>query len=70
MRIYFFEWNKTNPMHAHWILMRPMPEAAGPSALDKYQIQASALELSYFTSKIKCKFINLIHKRQKNKIIC
>ena len=27
MRIYFFEWNKTNPMHAHWILMRPMPEA-------------------------------------------
>ena len=27
MRIYFCEWNKTNPMHAHWILMRPMPEA-------------------------------------------
>ena len=27
MRIYFFKWNKTNPMHAHWILMRPMPEA-------------------------------------------
>ena len=27
MRIYFLEWNKTNPMHAHWILMRPMPEA-------------------------------------------
>ena len=27
MRIYFFEWNKTNPMHAHWILMHPMPEA-------------------------------------------
>ena len=27
MRIYFFEWNKTNPMHAHWILMLPLPEA-------------------------------------------
>ena len=24
---YFFEWNKTNPMHTHWILMRPMPKA-------------------------------------------
>ena len=43
---------------------------AGPSALDKHQIQASALDLSYFTSKRKCKFINLIHTRQKNKIIC
>ena len=43
---------------------------AGPSALDKHQIQASALDLSYFTSKSKCKFINLIHTRQKNKIIC
>ena len=28
MRIYFFGWNKTNPMHAHWILMRPMPVEA------------------------------------------
>ena len=27
MRIYFFEWNKTNPMHAHWILTHPMPVA-------------------------------------------
>ena len=27
MRIYFFEWNKTNPVHVHWILMRPVPEA-------------------------------------------
>ena len=70
MRIYFFEWNTTNPMHAHWILMRPCPRPAGPSALDKHQIQASALDLSYFTSKSKCKFINLIHTRQKNKIIC
>ena len=26
MRIYFFEWNKTKPMHAHWILIRPVPE--------------------------------------------
>ena len=43
---------------------------AGPSALDKHQIQASALDLSYFTSKSKCKFINLIHTRQKHKIIC
>ena len=38
--------------------------------LDKHQIQASALDLSYFTRKNKCKFINLIHTRQKNKIIC
>ena len=29
--------------------MRPMPEAAGPSALDKHQIQASALDLTHFT---------------------
>ena len=62
MRIYFFEWNKTNPMHAHWILMRPMPE--GPSALDKHQIQASALDLSYFTSKSKCKLTSFIHDRK------
>ena len=27
MHIYFFEWNKTNPMHANWILMRPIPDA-------------------------------------------
>ena len=51
-------------------MMRPMPEAAGPSALDKHQIQASALDLSYFMSKSKCKFINLIHTRQKNRTIC
>ena len=41
-----------------------------PSVLDKHQIQASALDLSYFMSKSKCKFINLIHTWQKNKIIC
>ena len=46
------------------------PRSAGPSALDKHQIQASALDLSYFTTKSKCKFINLIHTRQKHKIIC
>ena len=50
-----------------WCVQCPRP--AGPSALDKHQIQASALDLSYFTSKSKCKFINLIHTRQKNKII-
>ena len=31
-------------------------------ALDKHQIQASALDLSYFTWKSKCKFIDLIHR--------
>ena len=51
-----------------WCVQCPRP--AGPSALDKHQIQASALDLSYFTSKSKCAFINLIHTRQKNKIIC
>ena len=51
-----------------WCVQCPRP--AGPSALDKHQIQASALDLSCFTSKSKCKFINLIHTRQKNKIIC
>ena len=51
-----------------WCVKCPRP--AGPSALDKHQIQASALDLSYFMSKSKCKFINLIHTRQKNKIIC
>ena len=43
-----------------WCVKCPMPDA-----LDKHQIQASALDLSYFTSKSKCKFINLIHTRQK-----
>ena len=43
---------------------------AGLSALDKHQIQASALDLSYFTNNSKCKFIKVIHTRQKNKIIC
>ena len=51
-----------------WCVQCPRP--AGPSALDKHQIQASALDLSYFTSKSKCKFINLIHTWQKNKMIC
>ena len=51
-----------------WCIQCPRP--AGPSALDKHQIQASALDLSYFTGKSKCKFINLIHTQQKNKIIC
>ena len=51
-----------------WCLQCPRP--TGPSALDKHQIQASALDLSYFPSKSKCKFINLIHTRQKNKIFC
>ena len=50
-----------------WCVQFPRP--AGPSALDKHQIQASALDLSYFTSKSKCKYFNLIHTRQK-KIIC
>ena len=51
-----------------WCIQCPRP--IGLSALDKYQIQASALDLFYFTSKSKCKFTNLIHTRQKNKIIC
>ena len=51
-----------------WCVQCPRP--AGPSALDKHQIQASALALSYFTRKSKYKFVNLIHTRQKNKIIC
>ena len=51
-----------------WCIQCPRP--AGKSALDKHQIQASALDLSYFTRKSKCKCINLIHTRQKNKIIC
>ena len=51
-----------------WCVQCPRP--AGPSALDKHHIQASALDLSYFMSKSKCKFINLIHTRQKNKIFC
>ena len=51
-----------------WCVQRLRP--AGLGALDKHQIQASALDLSYFTSKSKYKFINLIHTRQKNKIIC
>ena len=51
-----------------WCVQCPRP--AGPSALDKHHIQASALDLSYFMSKSKCKFINLIYKWQKNKIIC
>ena len=46
-----------------WCVQCPKP--AGPSALDKHQIQASALDLSYFTSKSKCKFINLIHTQHK-----
>ena len=50
-----------------WCIQCPRP--AGPSALDKHQIQASPLDLSYFMGKSKCKFINLIHSRQKNKII-
>ena len=58
MRIYFFEWNKAiQCTHTEWCVQYPKP--AGPSALDKHQIQASALDLSYFTSKSKCKFINL-----------
>ena len=51
-----------------WCLQCPRP--AGPSALDKHQIHARALDFSYFMSKSKCKFINLIHTQQKNKIIC
>ena len=49
-----------------WCVQCPRP--AGLSALNRHQIQASALDLSYFTSKSKCKFINLIHTQQKNKI--
>ena len=51
-----------------WCVQCPRP--TGLSALDKHQIQASVLDLSYFTRKSKCKFINLIHTQQKNKIIC
>ena len=69
MRIYFFEWNKTNPIHAHWILMRPMPEAHRAECIGQASNSGNPLDLS-FTRKNKCKFINLIHTRQKNKIIC
>ena len=64
MRIDYLEWNKTNPMHAS--LKVNASNARGPQGrvnLDKHQIQASAWELSYFTSKSKCKLINLIHTR-------
>ena len=68
MCIYFCEWNETNPMLEHWILMRPRP--AGSSALDEHQIQSKSFDLSHFRSKGKCKYISLIHTWQKNKIIC
>ena len=51
-----------------WCVQCPRP--AGPSALDKHLIQGKCFELSYSPSESKCKFINLIHTRQKNKIIC
>ena len=44
MRIYFFEWNKTNPMHAHWILMRPMPEARRAESIGQASNSGKCIE--------------------------
>ena len=46
--------------------MRPMPEAAGLSALDKHQIQGKCFDLSHFLSK---SIFKRIHTWLKHKII-
>ena len=57
LQFYFFEWNKTNPMQLPEVDACPMHSALRASALDASKF--NALDLSYFTRKSKCPFINL-----------
>ena len=57
------KWDKSNA-HA---LNLDRSNARGPQ--DKDQTQASALDLSYFTSKSKCKYIKLIHSTKQNHLL-
>ena len=66
MRISCREWNETKSMHARSILMRPIHEARRAEWIGQQsKFTASASILSHFSSKMECKFINLIHTRQK-----
>ena len=69
MCIYFFEWNKTNPVHAHWILMHLTPEARRAECIGQASNSGKwfGFVLSLLISPQK---VNLIHTRQKNRIIC
>ena len=53
MRIYFFEWNKTNPMHVHWILMRPMHEARRAECIGQASNSGKCIGFVLFHSKNK-----------------
>ena len=72
MYIYFFwvKWDKSNANAMNFDASNAWGEQPGPSELDKHQIQGKWIDLSHFSSKSKWKFIDLIHTRQKNKIIC
>ena len=65
-----FTSNETNPKHEHWIFMPPMPEARRAKCIGHASDSGKCIDLHVaFPSKSKCKFTNLIHTRQKNKII-
>ena len=56
-------------MHAHWILMRQMPKARRTEFIEQASNLGKCIEFVLFHKLIKCKFINLIHARHKNKMI-
>ena len=53
-------------MHTHWILMRPMPEARRAECIGQASNSGKCIGFVLFHEQKECKFINLIHTRQKN----
>ena len=50
--------------------MRPMPEARGAEWIGQALNSANFIGFVLFHEHNRCKFINLIHTPQENKIIC
>ena len=50
-----------------WCIWFPRPTRS--STMDKYRVQYKCIDLSYFFTINKCKFINLIHIWQKNNLL-
>ena len=70
MRKSFCEWNDSNPVHARWCWCSSNARTEG-ECIGRTSTSAQVhLHLNHFSSNKTYACIDLIHTRQKNKIIC
>ena len=53
MRIYFFEWNKTNLMNTRRILMRPTPKTRRAKCIGQASNSGKCIDMPHFPIKTK-----------------